>query len=431
MSGYIFNPPPPPPPKATVAAPGPQAGGNSRGGRGRGRGGSRGGGGGGGGGNYGGQQNRGGYGQQSRGRGGSFQQNQQFQQPSQQQQQYPSQQQQYPSQQQQQYLPQQQQFQQAPQQQYQQDPQQFQPFPPQPQHFNPAPAPPAPTPSSFALPPRPSFVPPAPSNLFFTLEPEPEQHLRSYTDLAVATPAAPSYTHFAPPAPAPAPKPAKNSKPDMSSDEWLAMNGGKLLGTDILPPQTAEEIAAWIAERKKRFPSARRIEEKAAEDAEARRRGAVRDEARRRKDDARREKERAEREKERAERENERDEREARGKRKRDADADSDGAPEELSTRARTVFRDDRRKPEAARPERRCKQFAAHGVCARGDECRFRHDAKGAKKQPRAHAPKEDKGRPSLYQMVCSASAAPGRGRADCASWWTARWTAKTKWSCR
>lgn len=45
------------------------------------------------------------------------------------------------------------------------------------------------------------------------------------------------------------------------------LNSGKLLGTNIAPPETPEEIEAWIKERKARFPTAKKV----AEDAEKKR----------------------------------------------------------------------------------------------------------------------------------------------------------------
>lgn len=71
----------------------------------------------------------------------------------------------------------------------------------------------------------------------------------------------------------------------MDEAMWLRLNGytpivlklrvlfadiwsrGKLLGTNITPPETPEEIEAWIKERRARFPTAKRV----AEDAEKKR----------------------------------------------------------------------------------------------------------------------------------------------------------------
>lgn len=179
----------------------------------------------------------------------------------------------------------------------------------------------------------------------------------------------------------------------MSADEWLALNGGKLLGTDILPPQTDEEIAAWIAERKKRFPSARRTKEKALEDSELKKKSQAREERWRKKEDERKQKEVEERKKGAQER--------AEKRKREDGGSGSDSAPEEVSARTRTVFRDDRKKNETrTRPEKRCKQFSLNGSCPRGEECKFRHDKKGNKKQQPQQS-KDEKKKPSLYQMVC------------------------------
>lgn len=41
------------------------------------------------------------------------------------------------------------------------------------------------------------------------------------------------------------------------------LNRGKLLGTNIAPPETPEEIEAWIKERKARFPTAKKVAENA------------------------------------------------------------------------------------------------------------------------------------------------------------------------
>ncbi|KAF8243361.1 hypothetical protein K440DRAFT_72128 [Wilcoxina mikolae CBS 423.85] len=79
------------------------------------------------------------------------------------------------------------------------------------------------------------------------------QILRSYSDLSPAT-APTSYAHFS----ANSQRLPKLCKTDMSQDEWLALNGGKLLGTNIYPPETEHEIADWIAKRKERFPTAKK-----------------------------------------------------------------------------------------------------------------------------------------------------------------------------
>lgn len=36
-------------------------------------------------------------------------------------------------------------------------------------------------------------------------------------------------------------------------------NSGKILGTNIAPPETPEEIEVWIKERKARFPTAKKV----------------------------------------------------------------------------------------------------------------------------------------------------------------------------
>jgi hypothetical protein len=182
----------------------------------------------------------------------------------------------------------------------------------------------------------------------------------------------------------------------MSHEQWLALNGGKLLGTNIKPPETEEEIAAWIAERKARFPSAKRREEKAKEEEEkaAKRRAQLeaaakeqetRKQKRKRKDDD--EGSRSE-----SESESESD------------DDDDDAPPEEISARTRTVFRDDRKKqqPQTRKAaEVECKAFRRSGKCPRGEGCKYKHTERRDKKPKAANPRKEEKTRPSLYQRVC------------------------------
>ncbi|KAF8541830.1 hypothetical protein BDD12DRAFT_827818 [Trichophaea hybrida] len=90
------------------------------------------------------------------------------------------------------------------------------------------------------------------------------QILRSYSDLTPATEPA-SYAHFSASSRR-QPKQPKFCKADMSQDEWLALNGGKLLGTNIYPPETEHEIADWIAKRKERFPTAKKNGQSVQED---------------------------------------------------------------------------------------------------------------------------------------------------------------------
>ncbi|KAI5817142.1 hypothetical protein BZA77DRAFT_310922 [Pyronema omphalodes] len=208
--------------------------------------------------------------------------------------------------------------------------------------------------------------------------------------------------------------PAKSSRPDMSHAEWLALNGGKLLGTNVKPPETPEEIAAWIAERKKKFPSAARRAEAEKEDAERKERWAKMAEEKK-------EAELREREKQLEARERQLKEKEESLKRKREEgdngnddrdleggeDEDDDGPPEEASAKERTVMRDDRKSGEAQQKKKRkaCRHWEKTGECGRGDACSFWHDeakkGKGRdKKEKTQQKPKEEVKRVSLYQRL-------------------------------
>jgi len=209
----------------------------------------------------------------------------------------------------------------------------------------------------------------------------------------------------------------------MSYEEWVALNGGKLLGTNIKPPETDEEIAAWTAERKARFPSAKRREEMAKEQEERKKR--IQGEEERRKLDR-----------------EERREKVAEEKRKRedvggedvgdDSDGDADdGPPEEISALSRTVFRDDRKKgPTPAKHVPVCKTWRKRGSCPRGEECRFRHPEKHEQEKKKMKGERRQKAelsRPSLYQRVCLQFFHPRVGRrlimSD--SLWRRKWTAR------
>ncbi|KAI5848993.1 hypothetical protein BZA05DRAFT_401935 [Tricharina praecox] len=405
MSNYIFNPPPPPPPKATMppAQSGDQWGNSPQGGGGGGRGGRGGGRGGGG------QQNRGNYGVQNRGgrggRGGGHQNN--FQRPQQQQQGYPSN-----------FPPRQQPFAQS-----QYAPSAHAPAPAPAPHFNPAffpqlaqqqqqpahlpqrpayPLPPAPLQASPSNPFFPQWTPavpaPAPSHYH---QPSHSGGPTSYHDLSA--PSAPSsYAHFSTPtsAAASSPRPHKPEKPDMQHEEWVALNGGRLLGTNIKPPETEAEIAAWIAARKARFPSAKRREEmmREAEEKESRRLVVMGEE------EERRRRERREKEEKRKQQEDAGEDVPVDVDGDGDSSGNDDGPPEEISAHSRTVFRNDRKKgPAPAKPAPICKTWRKLGSCPRGDECRFRHPEKqeqDKKKAKRERQHKDGHARPSLYQRL-------------------------------
>ncbi|KAA8901451.1 hypothetical protein FN846DRAFT_118156 [Sphaerosporella brunnea] len=208
--------------------------------------------------------------------------------------------------------------------------------------------------------------------------------LRSYSDLT-PPPAPSSYGRFAAP---PTPAPPKQGRPDMSHEEWLALNGGKLLGTNIKPPETAEEIAAWIAERKARFPSAKRREQKAREEAE--RRARQQEEEEKKKAAAQEEKKRK----------REEEDQDGKGEGEEGSDQDDDAPPDEISAHTRTVFRDDRKKPQQKKVEE-CRAFRRTGKCPRGEECKYQHPEKREKKKLRpGNQRKEEKTRPSLYQRL-------------------------------
>lgn len=205
----------------------------------------------------------------------------------------------------------------------------------------------------------------------------------------------------------------------MTREEWLALNGGKLVGTDLRPPETDGEIAAWISERKKRWPSAKRVEEKEREDSERKQRAQMRWDA----EEARRAEEKRSRLAGAQKAEAEKTAAAGAGgaaKRKRkprdgdgsdgggDGDDDESGSsPEELSAHMRHVFRDDRRKAPGKPKTALCRQHASSGSCPRGTECPFVHDqdarsSQSRKKEKRVEdqRTKQEKSRPSLYQRV-------------------------------
>ncbi|CUS08646.1 unnamed protein product [Tuber aestivum] len=254
MSGYIYKPPPPPPPPAPAPA-------TNSSYRGRGRGGGRrggGGGGGGGGNNNHGQRGRG-WGSNARGGGGG----RGYRDPLA-----------FPQAHYNPYFP--------------QPPNQY--GPPQQQQFNvnslyhlhplPLPAPPQ-WPQQNQQPQQPQQPQhQTPSYLSYSQEkstPAPTLTSTSYKTAQSGWPATPSYAHFTPPTPQlPLPSPSaprarKDEKPDMDEETWLRLNGGKLLGTNLKPPETPEEIEEWIRERKRMFPTRERVAAKFKEEEEKRR----------------------------------------------------------------------------------------------------------------------------------------------------------------
>ncbi|TGZ80926.1 hypothetical protein EX30DRAFT_44633 [Ascodesmis nigricans] len=191
----------------------------------------------------------------------------------------------------------------------------------------------------------------------------------------------------------------RSSRPDMSEADWLALNGGKLIGTNILPPQTDEEIAGWIAERKKRFPSKATQVEREKEKAEREQKRREQNEEHWKK---KRELHQAE-EEDRKKKEQAIEERKARLRAVKDAEKakrgvdgdgedDDDGPPEEISGKTRTVMRDDRKKSRG-KSQKLCREFQQKGHCSRGAQCWYAHKTK-----EKSGANSGKGGRTSLYQ---------------------------------
>jgi rRNA maturation protein Nop10 len=189
----------------------------------------------------------------------------------------------------------------------------------------------------------------------------------------------------------------------MSQEGWLALNGGKLIGTNIKPPESDEEIRAWIAERKKRFPTARKrglVEQEKAEKKLEEEQGKANLVEAKKGEEAR---------------EVVQQEAQAR-KRKREAEVGSsdaqkvasetesgedDAPPEEISSHTRTVFRDHRRRNLPKKEKPVCKQFQQNGNCSWGEGCKFRHEA-GTQKKNKNKKQRAENIQLSLYQKVCS-----------------------------
>lgn len=195
----------------------------------------------------------------------------------------------------------------------------------------------------------------------------------------------------------------------MAQEEWLALNNGRLIGTNILPPQTESEIVAWIAERKKRFPAkataAEREAQKQAEDQKRRAEDRVHWEKKREmrmEEVEEEEKKRVAREERRAKlrmgKEADEKRRQEKGEGVIGEESEDDGPPEEVkNSEARTVFRDDTKKNRTAqRTKKLCRDFA-RGNCRRGPMCPFKHEVK----EKRSKQVGETGPRKSLYQRVC------------------------------
>jgi len=188
----------------------------------------------------------------------------------------------------------------------------------------------------------------------------------------------------------------------MSQEGWLALNGGKLIGTNIKPPESDEEIRAWIAERKNRFPTAKKRglieQEKAERKLEEEQGKANLVETKKREQEARKVVQQ-----------------EAQAKRKREAEVRSsdaqkvtsetesdedDAPPEEISSHTRTAFRDHRRRNLPKKEKPVCKQFQQNGTCPRGEGCKFRHEVGAQEKKNENKKQRAGKVQLSLYQKL-------------------------------
>ncbi|KAI5789141.1 hypothetical protein EDC01DRAFT_131245 [Geopyxis carbonaria] len=189
-----------------------------------------------------------------------------------------------------------------------------------------------------------------------------------------------------------------NSRADMSHDQWIALNGGKLIGTNIKPPESASEIALWIAERKKRFPTAAMRAKMSIEVAN--RQGdedtAINNEIRKYK---------APTSKYKQEKLSQGQEIRVHDKEKRDncqdeslSASDSDQAPEELSTKSRIVFRDENHKNIPKRGI--CRTFRDTGSCSRGTKCHQYHKDPDLHKNNFRRGITHTKERKSLYSKA-------------------------------
>ncbi|KAI5850398.1 hypothetical protein DFP73DRAFT_591256 [Morchella snyderi] len=234
---------------------------------------------------------------------------------------------------------------------------------------------------------------------FLPLKPPQQQQHPPFP--AAGWPTHSSYGHFnSPPQPPPRKQQKRehDDKPDMDEATWLSLNGGKLIGTNIAPPETPEEIEAWIAQRKSRFPTAKKI----GENLEKKQEVAARAEAEAKRVAAQQKKER------------DLKSHAIGGKRKRvtadtgdgddaplllmgsdidndydtnasNSDSDDDGAPPEItSSKVKSAVPE----PAIQKPDRQgskkstghCRDFL-RGECAKGDRCRFRHEKEPVKKK--------------------------------------------------
>lgn len=166
----------------------------------------------------------------------------------------------------------------------------------------------------------------------------------------------------------------------------------------IIPPnapriETPEELAAWIAERKKNWPSKENVERKAKEDAEKEARGELVNTKKRtgnnRKDQQNSKRQKVE---------------EKKNSLVAQYDSDSDSEDDIMDPEKDAVSSKD---PSAMgkillpedRPKRRCKYFAM-GKCNKGDQCNFSHEKPEQKpKQPKP-APTFKKRPNLLYKLL-------------------------------
>ncbi|PUU84309.1 hypothetical protein B9Z19DRAFT_1070034 [Tuber borchii] len=239
-----------------------------------------------------------------------------------------------------------------------------------------------------------------PSYLSYSQEkttPAPTPTNKSYKTAQSGWPATPSYAHFTPPAPQLLPPPPlaprtrKDEKPDMEEEAWLRLNGGKLVGTNLKPPETPEEIEEWIRERKRRFPTRERVAARAKEEEEKKRKLA--------------EASSAGRETQPTQQKRKRTEHDPDNDHPSDSSPDSDtdtgsqsSSPEELSTSKKppppstpSLITSPPPRKKSTKQAPPCRVFKTTGKCKFGDKCRYRHALPESK---------EKKGVKSLYQRL-------------------------------
>ncbi|RPB02360.1 hypothetical protein L873DRAFT_1826759 [Choiromyces venosus 120613-1] len=173
----------------------------------------------------------------------------------------------------------------------------------------------------------------------------------------------------------------------MDEETWLRLNGGKLIGTNLKPPETSEEIEEWIRERRKKFPTKERVAERAKQEEERKRKLA---EAYATSPPPPAEVP-ANQKRKRPEQDN-----------SPDSDSDSNSTPEELTTSKRPLpSSSPRKKANRGIP---CRVFQSTGRCKYGNGCRFKHAPDDSKKK-KGEKEKEKKGKSgggvkSLYQQL-------------------------------